>query len=93
MSLPKHLQGMKLVVKNERRVYLQTEVVLISPRKEDTANIDGSSVRGRLLQESMDREGYGKVRYFDANAKGGSGKKPFTKAEATVAKIAHSIER
>lgn len=91
MALPKWLQdtGRPVVVhQKESAKMLSKAPVKVKGHEEDLALFVGSARGQIIMQETLDREGVGRTRMFDANAKGGKSKKPFSEAERKAAKIA-----
>lgn len=89
-DLPKWLQGEQAVScdKDRKTGVRMTGRVGIGCKADDPVLLVGDKVKCQLMQETLDREGVGKTRMFDANAKGGSGKRQLTEAEAEAAKTA-----
>jgi len=90
-DLPKWLVESNQVVScdgDQKTGVRMTGRVSIGRKADDTVLLVGDEVKCRLMQETLDREGVGKTRMFDANAKGGSGKQQLTDAEVEAAKTA-----
>ena len=89
--LPKWIQdsGKPIIVhQRESGRMLDKTPVKIQSRAEDKALFVGGKVQIQLMQETLNREGVGKTRMFDANAKRGKSKRGFSAAEDKAAKIA-----
>ena len=94
--LPKWIQDSEkpiIVHQRESGKMLNKEPVKIRSRVKDKALFVGGEVQIQLMQETLNREGVGKTRMFDANAKRGTSKQGFSEAEHEAATIAHSIEK
>lgn len=95
-TLPKWLQGRNIVKVSYRGCetdHASTDSVPIRPRVEDRALLVGDAIGIQIMQETLDREGIGKARTFDANATGGKGRRRITEAETKATKVAQGIER
>ena len=96
VDLPRWLRGQKIAkvyYRGHKTDHAKTDLVKIQPKAEDKALLVGNSMKTRLTQENLDREGYGRQRCFDANAKGGKSGREFSEAEREAAKVASSIEK
>lgn len=95
-DLPKWLQDENIVKVSYRGCetdHAKTAMIPIRPRKEDPALLVGDPIRIWIMQETLDREGTGKARTFDANAAGGKGRRGFTEAEAKATEVARGAEK
>ena len=96
MALPKWLQNSEQKISTHQKEsgqMLNKATVKVEGRPSDVALFVGSSRSQIIMQETLSREGVGKTRMFDANAKSGKNRRPLSKAERHAVTVAHSIDK